>query len=130
MIPETISSTLSTTGLVGPSSPQLGSSDGSGYPAANSIAGKRVMVGSMSIMAIFPETSGSRTGRSRPSSTTVKKYPHEGYRRLTYMMMDDDVVAVSPSSVYRILAQAGLLRKWNASKSAKGSGFVGASRPH
>lgn len=46
------------------------------------------------------------------------------------MMMDDDVVAVSPSSVYRVLAQAGLLRKWNASKSAKGSGFAGPSRPH
>ena len=27
----------------------------------------------------------------------------EGYRRLTYMMMDDDVVAASPSSVYRVL---------------------------
>ena len=46
------------------------------------------------------------------------------------MMMDDDVVAVSPSSVYRVLTQAGLLRKSNASKSAKGSGFAGPSRPH
>ncbi len=34
--------------------------------------------------------------------------PSEGYRRLTYMMLDADVVAVSPSSVYRVLKTAGL----------------------
>ena len=39
--------------------------------------------------------------------------PLEGYRRLTFMMLDDDVVAVSPSSVWRVLSQAGLLSKWN-----------------
>ena len=32
-----------------------------------------------------------------------KDHPDEGYRRLTYMMMDADIVAVSPSSVYRVL---------------------------
>ena len=31
------------------------------------------------------------------------EHPLEGYRRLTYMMMDADVVAVSPASVYRVL---------------------------
>ena len=40
-----------------------------------------------------------------------KEHPLEGYRRLCYMMMDDDVVAVSPSSVYRVLTNAGLLRR-------------------
>ena len=30
------------------------------------------------------------------------EHPLEGYRRLTYMMLDADVVAVSPSSVYRV----------------------------
>ena len=40
-------------------------------------------------------------------------HPLEGYRRLTYMMMDADIVAVSPSSVYRVLSQADLLRRWN-----------------
>ena len=29
-----------------------------------------------------------------------QQHPLEGYRRLTFMMLDDDVVAVSPSSVY------------------------------
>ena len=35
--------------------------------------------------------------------------PLEGYRRLTFMMLDADVVAVSPSSVWRVLSQAGCL---------------------
>lgn len=40
------------------------------------------------------------------------------------MMLDDDVVAVSPSSVYRVLKQAGRLdRKWQK-PSKKGTGFV------
>ena len=51
------------------------------------------------------------------------EHPLEGYRRLTYMMMDADVVAVSPSSVYRVLSDAGLMRRWNRSPSTKGTGF-------
>lgn len=48
----------------------------------------------------------------------------EGYRRLTYMMLDEDIVAVSPSSTYRVLKNAGLLNKWNeAGTSSKGTGF-------
>ena len=35
--------------------------------------------------------------------------PLEGYRRLTFMMLDADGVACSPTSVYRVLKQAGLL---------------------
>ena len=35
--------------------------------------------------------------------------PLEGYRRLTFMMLDADVVAVSPSSVYRVLREAGVM---------------------
>jgi len=58
------------------------------------------------------------------------KYPLEGYRRLTFMMLDNNVVAVSPSSVYRVLRDAGLLRKWNGKKSLKGTGFVQPLAPH
>ena len=36
-------------------------------------------------------------------------YPLEGYRRLTFMMLDADVAACSPASVYRVLKGAGLL---------------------
>jgi transposase-like protein len=51
------------------------------------------------------------------------KFPDEGYRRLTFMMLDNDIVAVSPSSTYRVLSTAGLLQKWNRTKSKKGNGF-------
>jgi len=51
-------------------------------------------------------------------------HPDEGYRRLTYMMMDTDVVAVSPTSVYRVLSAAGLLERWNKKVSKKGNGFT------
>jgi putative transposase len=51
------------------------------------------------------------------------KNPLEGYRRLTFMMLDADIVAVSPSSVWRVLSQGGLLSKWKGKLSKKGSGF-------
>ena len=50
--------------------------------------------------------------------------PLEGYRRLTFMMLDADVVAVSPSSVYRVLRNAGVMDRFNGKKSKKGTGFV------
>lgn len=56
--------------------------------------------------------------------------PLEGYRRLTFMMLDQDLVAVSPSSVWRVLSKAGLLEKWNKKPSKKGTGFVQPLRPH
>ena len=52
------------------------------------------------------------------------KNPLEGYRRLTFMMLDEDVVAASPSSVYRVLRAAGRLDRWNPKPSKKGTGFV------
>ena len=39
------------------------------------------------------------------------------------MMLDADIVAVSPSSVWRVLSQGGLLLKWNGKPSKKGTGF-------
>jgi len=54
----------------------------------------------------------------------------DGYRRLTYMMMDEDLVAVSPSSVYRVLQGAGLLARWNRTPSKKGTGFQQPLKPH
>lgn len=56
--------------------------------------------------------------------------PLEGYRRLCYMMIDADIAAVSPSSVYRVLSNAGLLCKFNGKKSKKGTGFVQPLEAH
>ena len=58
------------------------------------------------------------------------KNPLEGYRRLTFMMLDADVVAVSPASVWRVLKQAGLLSRWKSKPSRKGTGFEQPLRPH
>ena len=58
------------------------------------------------------------------------KNPLEGYRRLTFMMLDEDVVAASPASVYRVLSSAGLLDRWNRQPSKKGTGFIQPLRPH
>jgi transposase InsO family protein len=58
------------------------------------------------------------------------RFPLEGYRRLTFMMLDLDVAAASPSSVYRVLARAGLLDRWNKKPSKKGTGFVQPLRAH
>src|SRR4029079_126121 len=46
------------------------------------------------------------------------------------MMLDADVVAVSPSSVYRVLRQAGRLDRFSVKPSKKGTGFVQPLRPH
>ena len=54
----------------------------------------------------------------------------EGYRRITFMMLDADVVAVSPATVYRVLKAAGVLDRWNGRPSKKGTGFVQPVAPH
>ena len=57
------------------------------------------------------------------------EHPLEGYRRLAFMMLDRDLAAVSPSSVYRVLHQAGLLQR-HARPTRKGTGFVQPLEPH
>ena len=58
------------------------------------------------------------------------QHPLEGYRRLTFMMLDADVVAVSPATTYRVLRAAGRLDRWNKKPSKKGTGFVQPLSPH
>ena len=77
-------------------------------------------------------------------------HPDEGYRRLTFMMLDADVVAVGPTSVWRVLHERGLLdlrtdsqvydigdtvtvtmeAPYAGAVSKKGTGFVQPIRPH
>jgi transposase InsO family protein len=52
------------------------------------------------------------------------RHPLEGYRCLAFMMLDDDVVAASPSTVYRVLKKAGRLDRRAVAPSKKGTGFV------
>jgi transposase InsO family protein len=46
------------------------------------------------------------------------------------MMLDRNLVAVSPSTTYRVLKAAGLIRRWNGKESKKGTGFVQPLKPH
>ena len=58
------------------------------------------------------------------------EYPLEGYRRLAFMMLDCDVAAVSPSSVYRVLKAAGRIGRQPGKPSKKGTGFHQPQKPH
>ena len=57
-------------------------------------------------------------------------HPLEGYRRLTYMMLDADAVAASAASVYRVLKAADLIGRRNKKASLKGTGFHQPTAPH
>jgi transposase InsO family protein len=59
-----------------------------------------------------------------------REHPLEGYRRLAFMLLDADVVAVSPASVWRVLRGAGLLSRWKGKPSRKGTGFEQPLQPH
>jgi hypothetical protein len=58
--------------------------------------------------------------------------PEEGYRRLTYMMLDEDIVAPTASSVYRVLKNVGAFDRWKATRgsSQKGTGFKQPAGAH
>jgi putative transposase len=62
--------------------------------------------------------------------TFARSHPLEGYRRLTFMMLDADEVACSPASVYRVLKHAGLLAGQSPKITKKGTGFVQPLEPH
>lgn len=54
----------------------------------------------------------------------------EGYRRLTYQMLDEDIVAVSPSTTYRVLKAANLLNRWCRNDTHEKPGFTQPIVPH
>ena len=58
------------------------------------------------------------------------RYPLEGYRRLAFMMLDAGVVAVSPSTVYRVLKEAGRIDSFSRQPSRRGTGFQQPLRAH
>jgi len=58
------------------------------------------------------------------------KNPKEGYRRLTYMMIDEDVVYLSPSTVYRILSDRDLLYRYKRSTKSPGHYNFIPTSPH
>jgi transposase InsO family protein len=59
-----------------------------------------------------------------------RDYPLEGYRRLTFMMNDAEVVAAAPATVYRVLASAGRIGQQPLKTTGKGKGFQQPDAPH
>lgn len=60
-----------------------------------------------------------------------REHPEEGYRRLSFMMLDAKVAAVSPASVHRVLQDAGLSTRWTQpAGAAHRKGFIQPTRPH
>lgn len=55
-------------------------------------------------------------------------HPKDGYRRLAWQMIDEDVAYMSPSSVYRLLLDADLLYRWKRS-SRRGEAPPRPARP-
>lgn len=80
--------------------------------------------------ACIPRDHGLDDAEEQAIVDFQRQDPREGYRRPAFMMLDRDVVAVSPSSVYRVLKEAGVIRRWNRKPSKKGTGFVQPLRPH
>jgi putative transposase len=85
----------------------------------------------------------NQTKRDTPSSTwllpeetqNIVNYCQDkieaGYRRLSYMMIDEDIVAVSPSTVFRVLKKHDLLNRWSTkTPSSKGTGFIQPLKPN
>ena len=59
-----------------------------------------------------------------------REHPLEGYRRLTFMMLDDDVAAAAPATVYRVLKKADRLAPPSPPNDRKGKGFHQPGRAH
>lgn len=59
----------------------------------------------------------------------AKAHPKEGYRRLAWMMVDEDVVYLTPSAVYRILDQHELLYRWKRPEPGEGRRVLEATYP-
>jgi len=57
-------------------------------------------------------------------------HPLDGYRRCAFMMIDADIVAASPATVYRVMKDGGLIGRNNSTPSRKGQGFEQPLAPH
>ena len=59
----------------------------------------------------------------------AKAHPREGYQRLAWMMVDEDVAYLTPSAVYRILDRHDLLYRWKRPEPCQGRRVPEATYP-
>jgi putative transposase len=58
------------------------------------------------------------------------RHPRVGYRKLTWMMIDQGVAYASESAVYRVLDEADLLSRWKRSERSSGEYWYRPTRPN
>lgn len=80
-------------------------------------------------LPIAPSRDGILAEEKSAVLTYALAHPKDGYRRLTWQMIDADVAYLSESSVYRILHDADLLYRWTRHTSA-GTAPAKPTRPH
>lgn len=80
---------------------------------------------------ITPDEQSAVLAYARRHYSANDYFLRDGYRRLAYAMMNEKIAFISPSSLYRILREDGLLNKWKTvKKSNKGNGFKQPTRVH
>jgi len=76
-----------------------------------------------SLLAVLP-------GEVKSAVEYAKIHPREGYRRLAWMMVDDDIIYLTPSTVYRILDKHDLLYRWKRPEPGMGRKVPVATYPN
>lgn len=80
---------------------------------------------------LTPEEKQSVINYARKYIDSHEYYLQDGYRRITYMGLDENIFACSPTTVYRILSKVGLLSKWKKKRNtSKGLGFIQPLEPY
>ena len=64
-----------------------------------------------STMGLCPKIPGYAQKKKQAIISFFSANRGDGYRRCAYMMIDKDVAYASPSTVYRVLKEAGMLQK-------------------
>ena len=81
-------------------------------------------------MTPFPVIFGWSNGNGKRLSSFVWIILWKLIEDSLFMMLYQKIVAVIPSSTWRVLSKAGLLERWNKKPSMKGTGFGQPLRPH
>ena len=79
---------------------------------------------------ILPEEYKAIMKYAKRSESRSMLYHINGYRRLTYMMLDEDIAFVSPSTTYRVLKEENLLNRCQVKKNKRGDGYKHPMAPH
>jgi transposase InsO family protein len=80
---------------------------------------------------LLPEERATIIDYAKQTIAAGTTYTKEGYRRLTYQMIDKDICYCAPATVYKVLKETGLLNKWKGKKTVtKGTGFKQPEAPH